>query len=69
MTEIEIKTFKDMTEHERKVFITHVIQHILYDDSKFHHLSNLLEGWELNNELKDAVTIVNIGAYGDQLDI
>lgn len=68
MTDTEIKTFKDMTEHERKLFITHVIQHILYDDSKFYHLSNLVDGWQLNDELKESVTIINIGAYGDQLD-
>jgi hypothetical protein len=68
MTEIEIKTFKEMSEHERKVFITHVIQHILYDDNKYYHLSNLVEGWQISDELKESVTILNIGAYGDQLD-
>ncbi len=62
------KTFREMSEHDRRVYITHIIQHILYDDTKFKQISNLLEDWSMIDVLKEGVSIVNIGAYGDQLD-
>jgi hypothetical protein len=41
-------SFRDLREHERRIFLAYVSEHILYDKSKFQQLVELLSQWQLD---------------------
>ena len=40
------KSFKDMDEMERKIFITYVSEHLMYYESHYKEMVELLTKWE-----------------------
>jgi hypothetical protein len=40
------KTFRDMEDLERKIFITYISEHLLHNDNHFKEMVNLLINWE-----------------------
>lgn len=45
------KTFKQMDDMERKIFITYVSEHLLHYDSHFREMVEILTKWEDNNPI------------------
>lgn len=40
------KTFRDMEDLERKIFITYISEHLLHNDNHFKEMVSLLINWE-----------------------
>lgn len=45
------KTFKQMDDMERKIFLTYVSEHLLHYDSHFREMVEILTKWEDNNPI------------------
>jgi hypothetical protein len=40
------KTFKDMDDMERRIFVTYISEHLLHNDNHFREMVSLLVRWE-----------------------
>lgn len=45
------KTFKQMDDMERKIFLTYVSEHLLHYDSHFREMVEILTKWEIDNPI------------------